>query len=52
MMGFGYCLYTPCNGYNGVAGKCIVKVLATFIAKHGIPMGSDLVITYICPTMR
>ena len=34
MMGFGYRLYPSYNGYNGVGGKGIDKMIDPLIAKH------------------
>jgi hypothetical protein len=33
-MGFGYRLYPSYNGYNGVSGKGIHKMIDPLIAKH------------------
>jgi hypothetical protein len=34
LMGFGYRLYPSYNGYNGVGGKGIDKMIDQLIAKH------------------
>jgi hypothetical protein len=34
MMGFGYRLYSSYDGYNGVGGKGIDKMIDQLIAKH------------------